>query len=142
MTPKNVALLLAEAKSWVGTPWHHAAALKGVGVDCAMLLVRCYQSIGVLPEDFDPRPYPRDWHLHRSEERFMDAVLERAKATKTPKPGDLALYKFGRCYSHGAIVVEWPIVIHSYVTRGTVYDHGDQGDLADRSVKFYRIKAS
>ena len=25
--------LIAEARSWLGTPWHHQASLKGVGCD-------------------------------------------------------------------------------------------------------------
>ena len=26
--------IIAEARSWLGTPWHHQASLKGVGCDC------------------------------------------------------------------------------------------------------------
>jgi cell wall-associated NlpC family hydrolase len=33
--------ILTEARSWIGTPWHHNQACKGVGVDCA----RLYQSV-------------------------------------------------------------------------------------------------
>ena len=33
--------ILAEARKWIGTPWHHNQCCKGVGVDCA----RFYQGI-------------------------------------------------------------------------------------------------
>ena len=138
----NAAALIAEALSWEGTPWHHQAAIKGAGVDCAMFLLRCYQAVGAVDSAYDPRPYPRDWHLHRSEERFAAEILKHARRVRKPRPGDLALYKFGRCHSHGAIVVAWPIIIHSYVSRGVCRDHGDQGDLADRDVRFYRLKGA
>jgi cell wall-associated NlpC family hydrolase len=26
--------VIAEARTWLGTPWHHQASLKGVGCDC------------------------------------------------------------------------------------------------------------
>ena len=26
--------IIAEARAWIGTPYHHQAALKGVGCDC------------------------------------------------------------------------------------------------------------
>ena len=136
----NVDALISEALSWEGTPWHHQAAIKGAGIDCAMFLVRCYQAAGVVPAEYDPRPYPRDWHLPRSEERFVAEILKHARRVRKPRAGDRVLYKFGRCHSHGGIVLEWPIIIHSYVTRGVCRDHGDQGDLAGRDMRVYRIK--
>ena len=31
------AAVVAEAIAWLGTPYHHRARIKGVGVDCAQL---------------------------------------------------------------------------------------------------------
>lgn len=31
--------IVAEARSWIGTPWMHQASLKGVGADCIGLIV-------------------------------------------------------------------------------------------------------
>ena len=66
-------------ESWIGTPYHHAADVKGRtgGVDCAMLLVRVYCDRGLV-EKFDPRPYTRDWFLHRNEERYLGFLLARS----------------------------------------------------------------
>ena len=50
------AAVVAAARAWIGTPYHHMADIKGVGVDCAMLLVRVYCDLGLV-EHFDPRPY-------------------------------------------------------------------------------------
>ena len=55
------AAVVAAARAWIGTPYHHMADVKGVGCDCAMLLVRVFCDLGLV-EPFDPRPYARDWH--------------------------------------------------------------------------------
>ena len=34
------AAVVAAAREWIGTPYHHMADIKGVGCDCAMLLER------------------------------------------------------------------------------------------------------
>jgi cell wall-associated NlpC family hydrolase len=109
------AAVVAEAKTWVGTPWHHQADVKGAGVDCAMILVRVFVDTGVVPA-FDPRPYSRTWFMHRGEEKFMDIVRQCGahEIEGPPKPGDLALWKIGRLFAHGSIVVEWPMVIHAF----------------------------
>ena len=71
--------IIAEARSWIGTPYHNCADVKGVGVDCGMLIVRVFVDLGLVPP-FDPRPYPRDWHMHNSdEERYLNLVLPRAR---------------------------------------------------------------
>jgi hypothetical protein len=70
-----------------------------------MLIVRVFVDTG-LCAPFDPRPYPPDWHLHRGEERYLGFVFDRCHEVETPRPGDVAVYRFGRCYSHGGIVTE------------------------------------
>jgi NlpC/P60 family putative phage cell wall peptidase len=95
--------VVASARAWVGTPYHHMADVKGAGCDCAMLLVRVFCDLGLV-EPFDPRPYVRDWHLHRGEERYLGLLLARAHEVASPLPGDVILFKYGRCFSHGGIV--------------------------------------
>jgi cell wall-associated NlpC family hydrolase len=95
--------IVAEARSWIATPYHNCADIKGVGVDCGMLLVRVYVDLKLVPP-FDPRPYTHDWHLHRGEERYLEALLKRAARIDKPLPGDVMLFRVGRCYSHGGIV--------------------------------------
>lgn len=109
------AAVVAEARSWIGTPYHNCADIKGTGVDCGMLLVRVFVDSGLCPP-FDPRPYPVDWHLHRSEERYLGFVFERAREVKAPRPGDIMVFRYGRCYSHGGVVTkEQPLtIVHAY----------------------------
>ena len=87
------AAVVAEARSWIGTPYHNCADIKGVGVDCGMLLVRVFVDTGLVPP-FDPRPYPADWHLHRSEERYLGFVFDRCCEVAQPQPGDVMVLRY------------------------------------------------
>lgn len=109
------AAVLTEARKWIRTPYHNCADIKGVGVDCGMLLVRVFVDTKMVPF-FDPRPYPPDWHLHRGEEKYLGFVFDRAHAVESPQAGDVAVFRFGRCYSHGGIVTRSdPLtIVHAY----------------------------
>ena len=100
--------VVAEARRWIGTPYHHQADVLGAGVDCGMLLVRVYVDTGVVPP-FDPRPYPVQWHLHRDDERYLGFLIERGVEVEAPAPGDIVVWKIGRAFAHGGIVTAWPL---------------------------------
>lgn len=127
------------AKTWLRTPYHHQGRVKGAGVDCGMLLLEVFEEAGLIPH-IDPGHYPPDWALHRSEERYLGWVEQYAHPVEGPEPGDLALYKVGRCISHAGIVIEWPTIIHaSMPDRGCVLGDGLQGWLSGRLHAFYSI---
>ena len=111
------ARVVQAAREWLGTPYHHRGAIRGVGTDCGMSLIKVFAQAGVIQE-FDPGPYPMDWMLHQGEERYLGIVERFAKPTDKPKPGDIALFKFGRCISHGGIIVGWPEIVHAYKEAG------------------------
>ena len=109
------ARVVAEALTWLGTPYHHRAKLKGVGVDCAQLPLAVYAGAGII-EDFDTGDYPFDWHQHRQEERYVGIVLTLAQELASIEQvgaGDLILWKYGRAFSHGALVIGLPQVLHA-----------------------------
>ena len=129
-----------EAKTWLGTDYHHQGRLKGVGVDCAMILAEVFESVGMIPHiSPEEENYPPDWHFHRSEERYLNWITDYAKETEIPLPGDVVLFQFGRCISHGGIVVEWPTIIHSYFREGVVLADATKGDLAGRHRKTFTL---
>jgi cell wall-associated NlpC family hydrolase len=118
-TQEQRKAVVDEAMSWVDTPWRHAARFKGVGVDCGQLLLAAFETVGVKDHI---APYRQDWALHNSEE-LMLAVVERhcrPVVGREPLPGDVALFKFGRCLSHSALVVRWPLVVHAFIFVGKV----------------------
>jgi cell wall-associated NlpC family hydrolase len=131
------AAVITEAISWIGTPFHHEARIKGAGVDCLMLLAEVYERAGVV-DHITVEHYPSDWHLHRDAERYMEGLLRYGHEIEaTPLPGDIALFKYGRVFSHGAIVVEWPRVIHAYWTIGVVWGNATLHPLKDREMRFF-----
>lgn len=110
------AKIVIEAQSWIGTPYISNGMIKGRrgGTDCAMFIIGVYANLGLIPQEFDPRPYPAQWHVHRNEEKYLSYVLQFVKEIEgLPKPGDLAMFKIGLVFAHGAIVVNWPNVIHA-----------------------------
>jgi hypothetical protein len=103
------------ALSWCDTPYRNCGMVKGPkgAVDCSMLLVAAWTEAKVF-KPFDPRPYPSDWMLHSTEERYLAWMRAIADETTTPQPGDTILYMFGRCFSHAAIIVDDAYVVHAF----------------------------
>lgn len=128
------------ARGWIRTPFHDVAGIKGVGVDCAHFLAGVFIEAGLV-EPFKIDPYSPQFMLHRSDELFMETVLRFAHAVEPEavQPGDVVLYKIGRCFAHGAIVVAWPdAVIHAFKTFGCVAETpAFEADLRGRAVKFF-----
>ena len=106
--------VIQAAKSWCGTPFHHGAAIKGKrgGVDCGRLLAEVYREACVLSEIGIPH-FAHDFFLHERTERYLDLVRQHMTEVTKPQAGDLVLFLFGHVYSHGGIVVEWPLIIHA-----------------------------
>ena len=135
------ATVLAEARRWIGTPYHHAADVIGAGVDCGMLLVRVFVDTGLVPA-FEPRPYTIDWHLHRDEERYLGFVFERAGEVEQPQPGDIVLFRHGRSFSHGGIVTAWRpgdrrLIHASHPARRVLEETIDGSPFADKEQRFF-----
>ena len=103
---------MAEARSWLGTPYHHKARVKGVGVDCGGLLYEVYST------RFSLEPYPgwyaMDWALHRSDELYLDFLRRYICETHDPAPADIVVFRIGRTFSHGGILTERSTVVHAW----------------------------
>lgn len=131
---------IAEARTWLGTPYHHAARIKGVGCDCGNLLCAVYEAAGAIPPT-DPRPYAEDWNLHRGEEFFIGWLTRLGgKQIDGPRPGCIALWKYGRTFSHGGVMVDSVTMIHAFKTSGAVVSSRvDQEPMAGREVQWWTL---
>ena len=121
------AAVVAEARAWLGTPYHHEGRVKGVGVDCLQLLAAVFSAPKVALIEAPKIPhYPWDWHLHRDAERYLEGLTRYTREIDgAPSPGDIVLFRFGRCFSHGGIVVKWPVIIHAYLGKGCVLEDAE-----------------
>ena len=136
MSGEQRAAVVAAAHSWIGTPYHHAADVKGHGVDCAMLLVRVYCDLSIV-EPFDPRPYTRDWFLHRDEEKYLGHLTSRTHEVRPSMvaPGDIVVFRIGRLYAHAGIVSRTaPLaIIHAFApARFVIEDFVEASELRDK----------
>jgi cell wall-associated NlpC family hydrolase len=106
-----------EALSWVGTPWHHAARVKGVGVDCGQLLIAVFQAVGMLEKDFSPGFYPPDWMLHSANggnEFYLKMLEDRCdRVGGVWQVGDVLTYRRGRAVAHSAVYIGQGEMVHA-----------------------------
>jgi cell wall-associated NlpC family hydrolase len=136
------AMVVVEAEKWIGTPYHTNGDVLGAGIDCGMLLVRAFVDTRIV-KPFDPRPYPAQWAFHQSAELYLGIVESLSREIEgPPKPADLVLFRFGKCWAHGGIVKEWPIIIHSNPTTNPFAqcryeDCSKSSDLFWRKPRFF-----
>lgn len=121
--------LLAEARSWIGTPYHHKARIKGVGVDCGGLLYEVYSPYFTFPPY--PTNYAPDWTLHRENEIYLDFMTPYAVEVSDPVMGGVAVFRAGRNFGHGGIVTEKGTIIHAYGRNGF-------GAVIESNMAFFR----
>lgn len=136
------ARVVSEAMTWVGTPYHSHARIKGIGVDCAQFLAAVYESAGIAAP-LDLGKYPSEWHIHQSEERFINALQKLAVREMADldevRPGDIIVFKYGRCFSHAGIVVNPSdgTIIHSYIRIGVTTHRLDEQPLIGAPTRFF-----
>jgi cell wall-associated NlpC family hydrolase len=115
MSDEQRDLVVKIATTYIGTPYHDNAGVLGHGIDCAHLLTMVYREAGLVKDALVPNYMPQ-WYLHSDKELYLDIVRRYAREIEASEagPGDLALYRIGRVYSHGAVIVKWPDgVIHA-----------------------------
>lgn len=140
------AAVVAEARKWVRTPYHAGADVLGAGIDCGMLLVRAFVDSGLVAP-FDPRPYPQDWMMHNDGERYLGFVGDLCREVAAPGLGDVAVFRYGRCYSHGGVITALdPLkIVHAYAQRRAVVEDeltkNADLNLPIRKVKFFSFWA-
>jgi cell wall-associated NlpC family hydrolase len=135
------AAIVAEAMDWLSTPYHHNARIKGVGVDCAQLPAAIFHAAGLIP-DLQPE-YSPQWMLHHDAEAYLEWVRPYAREITRDelRPGDLVMWKFGRTYSHSAIVIDMPTAIHAMQRAGAVIltDLDRDADLITRPALYFSL---
>lgn len=115
------ARIAVEARTWLGTPHVNMAKVKGVGVDCGMLLIGVLEGAQIIKSDtISIAPYSNMWHLSHSEEWFLRYVQKYCNEVTDLRIGDFLLYKYGRCISHAAIYIGHGKVIHALIDQGVI----------------------
>ncbi len=109
--------IVAEARSWIGTPYRHQASLRGVGCDCLGLVRGVWRAtLGAEPEAAPP--YARDWAEAAGEEAFARAARRHLVEIARDEfmPGDVLLFRYAMRYpaKHAAIASAPDRMIHAH----------------------------
>ena len=143
--------IVAEARDWLGTPWHHQAMVKGVGTDCIGLLAGVALNTGIA----DARAHMRDPRFKGyGREPLPDVLLAACEQYLDEIPiadaglGDIFLLKVprGRLPQHFAIVSRVADGKPSYMLHATsafprcVVENGIDDQWWSRVLKAYRFK--
>lgn len=108
--------IVAEARSWIGTPYHHQASRKGIGADCLGLVRGVLRACGGADAGAG-RAYSRDW----AEASGIEAMLEGARrhlveiAPGDMQRGDVLVFRLraGFVAKHAAIVTGPAAMVHA-----------------------------
>jgi cell wall-associated NlpC family hydrolase len=132
--------VVAEALSWQGTPYAHNQATKGRAADCALFPLAVYQAAGVLGTVDVPR-YSAQWYLHKDEEIYLQKVIELGGVeTAALEPGNFIIWRIGRTYSHGGIILAWPGIIHALARQSVIQaDATNDGIVSRKPYKVFEL---
>ena len=110
------AAIVARARAWIGTPYHHQASTLGAGTDCLGLVRGIWRDL----HGTDPEPLPaysRDWAEATGAETMLDAarrhLIEIAPAAA--RPGDILIFRFrvGTVAKHAAVLATATTIVHA-----------------------------
>lgn len=129
---KNIVTI---ARSYVGTPFHHQARLKGIGIDCVGLLYCVAVECGIKAVDCTTYSRTPDGVTLQTEiEKSVDPLpLSHAL------PGDILVFRLARHPCHVGIKSDYG-VIHTYGAAGKVVEHGLQEPWLSRLCGAYRYR--
>ena len=123
MKPANPKRVITAARSWLGTPYHDQASLKGVGCDCLGLARGVWREV-MGDEPFQIPPYSRDWGETGPHEVLAEgargAMIEIAP--ENAGPGALLIFRMERraIAKHVGILTEADTFIHAYERLGVI----------------------
>lgn len=119
--------IVAMARAWIGTPYHHQASRKGAGSDCLGLVRGLWRDIhGAEPEPLPP--YTQDWGEIGGEELLLQGALRHLLpvAPDAPEvPGEVLLFRMrqGAIAKHlGILTLTGPgaSFVHAYERHGVI----------------------
>ncbi|OYV99034.1 MAG: hypothetical protein B7Z62_02025 [Deltaproteobacteria bacterium 37-65-8] len=130
--------IVAEARTWKGTPFQHLARCKGAGVDCIGLVVSVAKAMGFSVED--RKQYPRI-PIHGV---FSDELKRQTDEIKIVDvlPGDMLAFTWRAELHHVGIVtcLDPMTMVHAYATARLCVEDDVDSMWHNRIVGAYRFK--
>lgn len=110
MTREDVII---EARSWVGTPFHWQASVKGRGCDCKGLVQGIARELG-LAEASNEFARMSSYGLNVDADLLRKGLAATFVPVCPPEPGDILLLKISGKPQHLAILMPENRMIHTY----------------------------
>jgi NlpC/P60 family putative phage cell wall peptidase len=106
--------IIAEAREWVGTPFHWQASVKGVGCDCKGLVWGVARELG-LPEAETIYAKVADYGKRVPVKLLQEGMAAVFDRVEEPQPGDVLLLKLRNVPMHLAIVTGPDTAVHAQI---------------------------
>lgn len=115
--PIDPAAIVAQARTWLDTPFRHQGRIKGLGVDCGGLLIGVGRELGL--EIAEPPAYS----LSPDQALFAAYLQSYAIPVHGPmQPGDILHLAFAGDPRHVAIATDVGL-LHAWAKPGRVVEH-------------------
>jgi len=110
--------ILAHARAWIGTPYHHQASVRGVGTDCLGLVRGIYRDLYGTDGEAAPA-YTRDWSDASGEEAMLIAARRHLIeiAPSEAAPGDVLVFRYRQRH----------VAKHAAILAGATFIHAIEG---------------
>jgi len=115
--------VVAAARAWLGTPFHHQACSLGLGVDCDHLVIGVARQLGLVAPTFDVPAYSRqpDGTMMPLCQAYMTQI-----AAQDAQPGDVMVFAPDRDPQHMGILGDYRhgglSIIHASAKAGRVIE--------------------
>lgn len=137
--------IIDQARTWMGTPFHHQARLKGKGCDCLGLIVGVVDELGLKDKNgvalaaYDEVTYSREPDGKYLTEK-LTGLLDEVPISEA-RAGDMALFKVRENPQHLAILTDYEGtlgMIHCFAQARRVVEHRLDDDWQARMIKVFR----
>jgi len=123
MITASPARVIAAARGWIGTPYHHQASARGLGCDCLGLARGVWREV-VGREPVPVPAYSRDWGEVGAREVLIEALraVMREAESASHAPGMLLVFRMvpRAMAKHAGIMVAPDRFVHAHERLGVV----------------------
>lgn len=133
------ARIVAEARSWLGTPYHQdglGRGVRGVGADCVGFVAGVARALGLFTGElahYGPLP----------DGTLLDRLGAYLVPVSDPKPADIVALRFDRVPHHVGLLSDYHAgglgLIHCYLTSGGVVETCYDRTWQRRTVRVLRF---
>lgn len=144
---KDREKIVKEATEWLNTPYKGWSKCKHFGCDCLGLIAGVFVACGFITAKQADAAIPKGYSLqigqHQADTDYIDGLLTFTEEIQEHEagPGDVVMYQIDLAFSHSAIVIQWPMIIHALAHGGVRFADGTKHPLlAGKPRRFFTLQ--